>query len=548
MITGKSWIRTIIVFMSVALTSCVEDTNSKGDAPKSSLGSVILLEQNWTHEDREFSWFTSFGSRVMPYEWFRVIEAEDAQRRLADEESLAEFGFISVGVSKANPDGFPIGFTVSGNENDLRWVGLGCSACHSGPVYFEDQLIHVDGGGAMIEFHRFENAVIGSLNATLADEEKFARFKKALGTRNGKRLRAELEAWTEQLEKRREINRTKVSYGFGRLDAFGQIFNSVATEALGIPENRIEPDAPVSFPVLWDASHLNMVQWNASAPNAGPGPLIQNATTAIAVFGHVNVNSSGVGYRSSIEVGNLGKIQDTWYKLTAPSWPEAILGRLDPNLISAGSIVYSRECLSCHALVDSSDEDREVYAYGVPASEVGTDPKMVDNFSNSRVKSGAFEGKKVLFAVGPEIQPEEHPITLVAHATVGALMHSPIESITEGLTSLHKVYSSDVNANATVYKARPLNGIWSSAPYLHNGSVPTLMDMLTPPEGRSESFAVGKVEFDPLKVGLSQKVISENQASNFDTRVTGNSNSGHLYGTGLSDDEKRSLLEYLKSL
>lgn len=78
-------------------------------------------------------------------------------------------------------------------------------------------------------------------------------------------------------------------------------------------------------------------------------------------------------------------------------------------------------------------------------------------------------------------------------------------------------------ARLMVYKARPLNGVWATAPFLHNGSVPTLYDLLLPPDRRPKEFTVGRP-------------------------VPGNGNAGHEYGTRLTDAERWQLVEYLKSL
>ncbi len=94
------------------------------------------------------------------------------------------------------------------------------------------------------------------------------------------------------------------------------------------------------------------------------------------------------------------------------------------------------------------------------------------------------------------------------------------------------------------YKARPLNGIWATAPYLHNGSVPSLKELLKPESERNATFHVGSLSFDPVSVGYEQDASSPL----FDTRKNGNLNSGHEFGTGLSATEKRQLIEYLKSL
>lgn len=95
------------------------------------------------------------------------------------------------------------------------------------------------------------------------------------------------------------------------------------------------------------------------------------------------------------------------------------------------------------------------------------------------------------------------------------------------------------------YKARPLNGIWATAPYLHNGSVPNLLELLKPASERRTTFSVGNREFDTEKVGFK----SDGGGSfKFDTTLPGNSNSGHEYGKTLSPTEKLQLIEYLKSL
>jgi hypothetical protein len=94
------------------------------------------------------------------------------------------------------------------------------------------------------------------------------------------------------------------------------------------------------------------------------------------------------------------------------------------------------------------------------------------------------------------------------------------------------------------YKARPLNGVWATAPYLHNGSVLSLDQLLKPAVERARTFHVGSQEFDPVNVGFRD----DPHQPLFDTTLEGNSNSGHEYGAGLAPEERRDLLEYLKSL
>ena len=96
------------------------------------------------------------------------------------------------------------------------------------------------------------------------------------------------------------------------------------------------------------------------------------------------------------------------------------------------------------------------------------------------------------------------------------------------------------------YRARPLDGIWATAPYLHNGSVPNLYDLLLPSTRRLRIFYVGSWEFDPLHVGIETGSPFAG-AFTFDTRLPGNANTGHEYGTNLSDSERMALVEFLKT-
>jgi hypothetical protein len=119
------------------------------------------------------------------------------------------------------------------------------------------------------------------------------------------------------------------------------------------------------------------------------------------------------------------------------------------------------------------------------------------------------------------------------------------------------------------YKPRPLAGVWATPPFLHNGSVPTLYDLLSPIEERAKDpgFYVGRREFDPVKVGL---VTSPPEGARkgfwLNTKLPGNLNTGHQFrgvdppagsniprppgviGRGLSPDERFEIIEYLKVL
>ena len=90
------------------------------------------------------------------------------------------------------------------------------------------------------------------------------------------------------------------------------------------------------------------------------------------------------------------------------------------------------------------------------------------------------------------------------------------------------------------------DGVWATAPYLHNGSVPTLADLLEPPDARPKSFLRNSDVIDWERGGfVSPACPNETAAFCFDTEETGNSNSGHEYGTGMDAAAKSDLLSYL---
>lgn len=510
---------------------------------------AINLEQGWSPEVQQRAWFSSFGSRLIPTAWLRVLEQAGNRQRFMADANMDALGFLVQAPSTANPDGFPVGFTEVESDG-RRWTGLGCAACHTGEVRYQGHRIRLDGGQGVLDFDRFEGAIVDALTATATDQDKFARFADALHTAAGDRaaLRAEVRALADKIGARHRMNAVEVPYGYGRLDAFGQIFNAVAVQILGLPQNRRAPDAPVSIPVLWDAPHLDFVQWNASAPNAGPGPLLQNVTTALAVYGSLDVSAGGGldGYPSSIDFVHLGQIQDDLYALQAPQWPVSIFGALDAARVARGARIYEQHCVSCHQLSDRSNPDRKLRAVLTPQTDVGTDPRMERNYLDAEADTGAFAGRKQFIVAGDPFGARAPTSVLIVHAAIGATLRHPLASVRDAVAGAHSEMKAALNKHPDGYKARPLSGIWASAPYLHNGSVPSLAELLKPPAERVKRFYVGSRVFDPETVGLA--AAAGEHSSLFDTTLPGNSNAGHTYGTTLDDADKRDLLEYLKSL
>ena len=522
----------------------------------SSMQDTHYLAQGWEHETRQQLSFTSFGSRLIPYDWFIVLEQANNPALFRDPAHMSALGFIVAAADKYNPDGLPIGVVRDKDKKHGDYVGLTCAACHTGQVMINGQRIRIDGGQALIDFTAFETALVAALQATLEDTEKFARFYSNVRTAPSvsaiasaslttQALQVQMHGRLQQLQQRLENNKTDVPYGHGRLDAFGQIFNAIAVEALNMPENIHSPNAPTSYPVMWDASHLDLVQWNASAPNKEPGPLFQNAITALAVYGTIEIKKEHLTYSSSIRINHLADLQKAFYQLTAPRWPQEFAGKLDETKLVAGKKLYQQHCVECHTHVDAADKKRKLRAVLTPVAEVGTDPLMAHNFSQRKVKTGVLEGERSMVLVGKKFTAEASSLDLVTHAAMGTLLNKPWQTLKTIVREYHSNLSADT-PSVDSYKARPINGIWASAPYLHNGSVPTIYDLLLPAAQRPSQFYVGNIELDVIKVGHVSSAAPD--TSFFDTGLPGNSNAGHEYGTALSDEERWALVEYIKSL
>jgi len=182
--------------------------------------------------------------------------------------------------------------------------------------------------------------------------------------------------------------------------------------------------------------------------------------------------------------------------LQAPKYPFP----LNEARAKAGEAVFARNCASCHA--------SERTGTRVLVSEVGTDRERLDTWS----KQAAIESNKIVRGFGIERR--------------GLVENEP-----------------------SGYIAAFLDGIWLRAPYLHNGSVPSLRDLLKPAAERPKVFYRGYDVYDPVNVGfVTQGAEAERVGTRYDVTERSNGNQGHEYGVGLPAAEKDALVEYLKTL
>jgi mono/diheme cytochrome c family protein len=173
---------------------------------------------------------------------------------------------------------------------------------------------------------------------------------------------------------------------------------------------------------------------------------------------------------------------------------------INDTLAASGKSVFDTNCASCHA----SDKTGK----RMPLDGVDTDPERIWTWN----KDNAIAANKVVRGFGIERK---------------GLVEAPLDG----------------------YNAPFLDGLWLRAPYLHNGSVPTVRDLLTAPENRPKVFWRGYTLYDPVNLGfVSQSEEAKITGTKFDTTERAAGNQGHAFGTNLSPADKDALIEYLKTL
>ncbi|HKR11629.1 MAG TPA: hypothetical protein VJT15_06215 [Pyrinomonadaceae bacterium] len=200
--------------------------------------------------------------------------------------------------------------------------------------------------------------------------------------------------------------------------------------------------------------------------------------------------------KDSLDVDGLTRVNQWLIDLPSAKYPYAI----DQTLAAKGSEIYAGQCASCHAFGGATTGKI------VPIEEVKTDPNRMNHWPQSAADS--------------------------------------FNKYAEGYPWVFRNFRSSKG-----YVAVPLDGVWARAPYLHNGSVPTLLDLLEPPENRPKIFYRAYDVYDQQRAGfVSSGPEAEREGWRYDVSVTGNGNEGHVWGTTLTADEKRALVEFMKTL
>jgi hypothetical protein len=369
------------------------------------------------------------------------------------------------------------------------------------------------------------------------------------------------------------------------------IFNRLAGLDIGpesddylIPDNIAVADAPTRYPFLWNAARQDRTQWPGFAENGNELlGLARNLGEVYGVFGEFHpTTKSGIVFQHDYVTNNsanwegLRALEQWIWDLGAPQWPWG----LDQTLVGQGEAIFNRStaeggCVDCHGKRKGAFRSIFQSTYATPVLPAGTDTRECEILGRT-VKTGVLDGASIP-VLGKSLGAEAAAFDVLGVSVIGAIIQHAT-SFRSGAGTESALGDEELLADQQFmsefddlrgafpisedgaalesaleecrYEARVLDGIWAAAPYLHNGSVPSLKELLKKPADRVASFTPGPAyDLDAVGMAAEQSVFDHViETTGCDDLGSGNSRCGHDYGTDLTETQKRALLEYLKSI
>ena len=429
----------------------------------------------------------------IPYWIIKVLPTVFADKLLG--KDYTSLGFIQ------EPDReLPISFVRSTNSLGIEVVTENCATCHVGtlrssPDDTESQIISAM-PGMSINLQGFIRFVTESAADERFTADNLMPFINSAGAHFNPleklvyRFLVIPRTRDELLELRHDfafMNEQSL-YGPGRVDTF----TSYKTRRYGFPVDKLSPtelEGISDYPSIWNQAPRQAMRlhWDGNNNDASE----RNRTAALALVSPTTINFD-----------SLERIRTWLMEMKAPQYPYAI----DRTLASKGKLIFDNNCASCHT------EQGANIGQITPIEEVQTDRGRMDSYT--------------------------YELASNQNLTFSGITYKGVD----------QRFSHFKKTNG--YTNSLLDGIWLRSPYLHNGSVPTLRDLLKKPADRPKTFYRGYDVYDRENVGYISTVASENGKEFFlyDTSLPSNHNVGHLYGTDLADSDRDALLEYLKTL
>jgi mono/diheme cytochrome c family protein len=392
----------------------------------------------------------------------------------------------------------------------LKRVAINCSGCHRGEYTSKGGRFLVDGmpnhTADLQAFKTFVNRALRS--PTFTPDNVINAIDSELSSKGTKLDSQERFVYARIVEAMRLLGSHATDTwmdhrppnGPGRIDPF----NAVKFEVLGLDDDGTA--ATLDFPAIWNQRPANR-PWHHYDGNT--------ASSSARNFGSV----IGVGGISMSVNKELVRAVGEWIDWALPS-PEYPFGKPDPAAVEHGRAIFQEKCIDCHGSYDRATRKMDISQaprFMSIIREIDTDPERWKAFSPAVAKGlDDYGDRRQLWA--------------------------------------DDAFRGDASPG---YLAGPLDGLWARAPYLHNGSVPNIDQLLHPPSERTKKFVRGATEYDDVNMGfVSDENPVENAVSKtvtpvrrfvYDTTLPGNSNQGHDVPVPSAAD-RRDLIAYLKTL
>jgi len=524
---------TFAVFLGLVLGASTGVVTCPSEVEAAKPDTPAISSSGLSDADRHVFYHLEEGSEVIPLDWLLALKQKGTQKPFL--QNPERFGLIADDDNPANPYHLPVGMTAAPTR-DIRFpgakmVGVNCAACHVNQLTYKGKALRIDGAPSLFNIQKFYQELGDAALATAENPKEFVAFAERLkeiavtevsSARAGEKKAQtsfRLPRWDGASPETLLLLRARVAFildlvgrpkstvnGFGRVDAFGSARNIV------FPQDAQPTLAPVSFPHLWGIGRLEWLHWDANTNSI----LERNIGQALGL----GAVYDPLTHASTIKVENLHTLEVIALKIDPPKWPEDVFGRIDPEKFERGARLFQTHCAQCHVASAGMVPDRRV-----PLASLGTDPNRAESFARP-VENRPFDEAiaDILGRIKLKLYDDDH------------LSASQREAMEAGRIPKWRITRE--------YACRPLVSVWATAPYLHNNSVPTLYDLLLPASQRPKTFAIGHREYDPIKLGYVAAPADDDFI--FDSTLPGNHNTGHEYGTSISEPERMDLLEYLK--
>lgn len=491
----KRWLRWLLLALSVPTLLLVAF----------GLYGIVLLRQNTavTYADpaAHFKYGSTRGEMEsgLPY-WIWQVLPRVCGRHLPDPSR----GYASLGFIYEQGKDLPIGMSRR-NYQGVDRTFLNCAVCHASTVRdtpLAPPRIYLGMPASRFDVWGLQKFLFGcAKDPKFASEFVVPEIDRAMRER-GERLGfldrhvvypvaiALMRERLLMLAGRFEPLMKYPEWGPGRVDTF-----NAAKVIFNFPVDRLperEKNAPSDFPSIWLQGPRKGMQLHWDGNNTA----VEERNKS-AAFGTGTTPPT-------LDTAAIARIEEWLLTLEPPKYPYAV----DQTRAARGQVLYAQRCAACHG-VDGRDFTGKYVGKVTPLARIGTDRRRLDSYTLDLALN-----QSTLYAGYPW-----------------------------RFTHFRKTHG---------YANMPLDGLWLRAPYLHNGSVPTLRDLLEPAALRPAAFWRGDDVYDPVRVGFATDAAQRHGVRffRFDTAIPGNANTGHdgaAYGTDLPAPDKDALVEYLKT-